>query len=291
MEQKPIINIMVDLETASTKENAAILSWAMVPFFSDGSECDEGDFDMTVSLTSCFLAGMDFDKDTQQWWLEQDPKARGAILHADEEVSIHTATVNAYAWLENLAEKYDLYIWSRGLDFDIPKMEWCFRKFVERPLPYKYSHKMDVRTVLKFMQIDQSAFEFKGVKHNALDDCRHDIEMIQKAYELKNQWMMSEVVVSAKKTADKIKEEKAEDKGWMPLLEIAGAMGVEGFFVNCSATLDREQVEKIEEFIFDLKKSYNELEKEKQSLRETCQDKDEEIFELRMKLKDLQAKA
>ena len=32
MEKKPILDIMVDLETASTKENAAILSWAMVPF-------------------------------------------------------------------------------------------------------------------------------------------------------------------------------------------------------------------------------------------------------------------
>ena len=222
MEMKPILNIMVDLETASTKENAAILSWAMVPFFSDGNECGESEFNMAVSLTSCFLAGMDFDKGTQQWWLQQDPKARGAILHAEEEVSIHTATVNAYAWLENLAEKYDLYIWSRGLDFDIPKMEWCFRKFVERPLPYKYSHKMDVRTVLKFMQIDQNQFEFKGVKHNALDDCLHDIEMIRKAYELKDKWMMSEVVVSAGKTANKIKAERAEkedrktDRGPIP---------------------------------------------------------------------------
>lgn len=182
MEKKPILNIMVDLETASTRENAAILSWAMVPFFTDGKKF-EGmeDFYRVVSLTSCFLAGMDFDKGTQDWWVKQDPKARGELLHA-EEMNIHGVAQEAYTWLANLAESYDLYLWARGLDFDVPKMEWCFRKFVERPLPYKYSHKMDVRTVLKFMQVDQSQFEVKGVKHNALDDCRHDIEMIQAAY-------------------------------------------------------------------------------------------------------------
>lgn len=291
MEKKPILNIMVDLETASTKENAAILSWAMVPFFSDGSDCDEGDFDMTVSLTSCFLAGMDFDKDTQQWWLQQDPKARGAILHADEEVSIHTATVNAYAWLENLAEKYDLYIWSRGLDFDIPKMEWCFRKFVERPLPYKYSHKMDVRTVLKFMQIDQSAFEFKGVKHNALDDCQHDIEMIQKAYELKNQWMMSEVVVSAKKTADKIKEEKAgKGRAMINVPELFRLIPIP----QCKLEHDKgmgfswEQINVIEETIRNQKDCIQRMEKEKDSLIETCHANQEELFEEKMKNKNLE---
>ena len=185
MEKKPILNIMVDLETASTKENAAILSWAMVPFFTDSSElCGMGPFCLSVSLTSCFLAGMDFDKDTQDWWMKQDPMARWAILGAGEEVSIQSASENAFAWLECLSEEYDLYIWARGLDFDIPKMEWCFRKFVERPLPYKYSHKMDVRTVLKFMQVDQSDREFKGTRHNALDDCLHDISLIQEAYRM-----------------------------------------------------------------------------------------------------------
>ena len=102
MEKKPILNIMVDLETASTKENAAILSWAMVPFFTDGTEvCDTDAFRLSVSLTSCFLAGMDIDKDTQDWWVNQDPMARWAILGAGEEVKfningvIYTRTTNA----------------------------------------------------------------------------------------------------------------------------------------------------------------------------------------------------
>jgi hypothetical protein len=102
-----------------------------------------------------------------------------------------SVTRAAYCWLSALAEKYDLYMWCRGVDFDLPKIEWCFRKFVEKSptdedFPYRYSHKMDVRTVLKFMQIDQSQFEFEGVKHHSVDDCRHDIKMVQEVYQIKN---------------------------------------------------------------------------------------------------------
>lgn len=182
MEQKKILNIMVDLETTSTKENSAILSWAMVPFFTDGQEVEDAEpMVLYIDLGSCFFAKMDIDKDTQDWWAQQTPNARASILTA-EKVSIQNASMEVYGWMSRLAEKYDLYMWARGLDFDIPKIEWCLRKFVGRELPYKYSHKMDVRTVLKFMGVDQTQFEFEGVRHNAVDDCNHDIKMIWFAY-------------------------------------------------------------------------------------------------------------
>ena len=181
MNNKPILNLMIDLETASRKENAAILSWAMVPFSLDGRPTKETVFHKTVSLTSCFLAGMDIEKETQEWWMKQDPVAKFRLCSMSGE-DIVSVAYDAYTWMESLSGTYDLYIWSRGLDFDIPKIEWCFNRFVERPLPYKYSHKMDVRTVLRFAGVDQSQFEFKGVKHCAADDCMHDIRMVQEAY-------------------------------------------------------------------------------------------------------------
>ena len=209
MEKKQILNIMVDLETASIKENAAILSWAMVAFTTDGSECNIEPFYRTVNLTSCFMAGMDIDRGTQDWWQQQSPESRAAILQADGE-NIFSVSYDAHCWLSALAESYDLYMWCRGIDFDLPKIEWCFRKFLEQNAPYKYYHKMDVRTVLEFMQIDQSAFPFEGIKHHSVDDCRHDIKMVQKAYQLKNDWMMAYVALSAKRTTDKFEDLRNE---------------------------------------------------------------------------------
>ena len=195
MKEKPILNIMIDLETASRKENAAILSWAMVPFNMDGTPMEKPAFHKSVSLTSCFLAGMDIERETQEWWMNQDPKAKFCLCSMPGE-DIVSVAYDAYTWMECLSVNHDLYIWSRGLDFDMPKIEWCFNRFVGRPVPYKYSHKMDVRTVLKFMGIDQSQFEFDGVKHCSIDDCRHDIMMIQEAYR-KNERRCSECRVVA----------------------------------------------------------------------------------------------
>lgn len=209
MEKKQILNIMVDLETASIKENAAILSWAMVAFTTDGSECNIEPFYKTVNLTSCFMAGMDIDRSTQDWWQQQSPESRAAILQANGE-NIFSVSYDAHCWLSALAESYDLYMWCRGIDFDLPKIEWCFRKFLEQNAPYKYSHKMDVRTVLKFMQVDQTQFPFEGTKHYAVDDCRHDIKMVQKAYQLKNDWMIAYVALSAKRTTDKFEDLRNE---------------------------------------------------------------------------------
>ena len=83
-----------------------------------------------VNMTSCFMAGMDIDKGTQQWWQAQSPEARAAVMKTEGE-SILSVTRAAYCWLSALAE-YDLYMWCRGIDFDLPKIEWCFRQFVEK---------------------------------------------------------------------------------------------------------------------------------------------------------------
>ena len=298
MEKKPILNIMVDLETASTKENAAILSWAMAPFFTDGTEfTDMEDFYRVVSLTSCFFAGMDVDKDTQDWWMKQEPKAKSPFLHAEDE-NIHGVAMEAYTWLSNLAEKYDLYMWARGLDFDIPKMEWCFRKFVERPLPYKYSHKMDVRTVLKFMQIDLSQFEMQGVKHNALDDCKHDIRMIQEAYKWKEKWMMAYTAMEAGKTAKELKGKRAKEDADSKCHTINAPELYKIIPIpHCKLEHNKGigynwcQIDAIETALRNLKESCSNLEKERDSLRDVCSKYSDEVYELKMQLKDLQAKA
>lgn len=278
MEKKTILNIMVDLETASTRENAAILSWAMVPFHTDGTEfTDTEDFHRVVSLTSCFMAGMHIDGDTQRWWMEQEPEARGMFLHA-EDANINGVAWDAYTWLSGLAEKYDLYIWSRGLDFDLPKIEWCFRRFVERPLPYKYSHKMDVRTVLKFMEVDRSQFEMRGTKHNALDDCRHDIRMIREAYrrarEQKEEWLDAHPVSYLDAGKPEIARLLAQKEGRVELPDIGKTLNCY-FAVDEAATLYRGDLVVIDSTLREQKAEILRL--------------SQEVGKLKQEVKDLQA--
>ena len=263
MEKKQILNIMVDLETASTKENAAILSWAMVAFMPDGIECDVKPFYKAVSLTSCFMAGMDIDASTQKWWQEQNPEAKAVIMN-DAAENILPVTHAAYCWLSALTEKYDLYMWCRGIDFDLPKMEWCFRKFLELEPPYKYSHKMDVRSVLKFMQIDQSQFPFGGVKHHSVDDCLHDIKMVWEAFRMKEELDKTYMTVSAQNTSEDIKarwsDEEAEKEGFLELKEIGELFG-HYFAVGSSVIFYRNDLRRIDDYIHSLKSSLEDVQK------------------------------
>ena len=193
MEKKPILNIMVDLETTAKTENAGILSWAMVAFAVNGEDIPEFTFERVVKLRSCFFAGMFVDPDTQNWWIRQDPRAIHHIVN-EEGYTIQSVAQSAYTQLELMAETYDVHLWSRGIDFDLPKVKWSFEKLLEKDennFPFKFSHKRDVRSILDFAMIDQYLFEFEGVQHRSKDDCQHDIKMIQAAYQKRKAWMES----------------------------------------------------------------------------------------------------
>lgn len=173
-------DVMLDLETVGLAENAGILSIAMLPFDRKGGETDAEPFFRTVDLSSCFMAGMCMSG-SQEWWMRQEPQAVAAIVNAEKH-PVPKVMNEAYTYLSAFAEKGELVMWSRGMDFDFPKLEWCFRKFVEKPLPYAYYNRRDVRTLVRELQVDESQIEFEGVRHNALDDCRHQVKAVQKAF-------------------------------------------------------------------------------------------------------------
>lgn len=179
-EKKPRIDVMLDMETCGLREDAALLSMSMIAF-RPGEEEERGVFDVAIDLTSCFMAGMQFDDDTQAWWMRQDAQARAGQVCRTDRVSIQKAMCDAHAWLTALTETYNVVMWCRGADFDFPKLEYGFRRFVEKPAPYPYWNKRDVRTFVRELGIDDRSMERKGVKHSSLDDCRHQITQLKAA--------------------------------------------------------------------------------------------------------------
>lgn len=177
----PRLDVMIDMETVSNAENAGILSLAFLPFNRYGEDVDIEPFYKVIDLASCYMAGMNMVS-CQEWWMKQDPKAISAIVNAPKKENISAVINEAFGYLSALAEQYELIIWSRGTDYDFPKLEWCLRKFVEKPTPYEYYNKRDVRTWVKETALDESQFEFEGVKHNALDDCRHQVKLLQASF-------------------------------------------------------------------------------------------------------------
>lgn len=200
-EQKPRIEVMLDMETCGIAETSAIMEVALVPFMLDGSKVDEGMVNHIIDLTSCFMAGMTQEPKTQEWW-GKDPhkaKARARLMKADK-VSITSSIDQIYDWLQALGSKYEVHLWDRGLNFDLPKLDRCFRELLElEEMPYPWWLVEDARTYCHAFDVHSEDVEFAGTPHAAIDDCRHQIKLVQRAYEVRSHLLDCKKIVE---TAD-----------------------------------------------------------------------------------------
>ena len=182
--EKPQLNLMLDLETASTRPEAAILSIAIVPFNLDASEPapEVPHHYEVINFASCFFEGDDIDKETQRRWMQQPVAAQLEIINRQGS-HVRMAIRDAYNYLTYLSEQYELIIWSQGIDFDFPILEYAFEKYVEsNKKPYSYWNKRDTRTIIKWSNVNSHDYVRTGTAHNALDDCRTQIKNVQAAY-------------------------------------------------------------------------------------------------------------
>lgn len=182
--KKTRLEVMLDLETTGIEETSGILEISLMPFFLDGTPTDMEPLTKTIDLTSCWLEGMTFDKSTQRWWMKQDAKAKWQLRHS-EKTDIRKAIKEAHQWLSALCEGYEVHVWCRGLNFDIPKFERCVRTLLEEELPYKWWNLEDARTYTHAFDVHTSDIEFQGIPHSAVDDCRHQIRIVQETYKRK----------------------------------------------------------------------------------------------------------
>ena len=103
------VNVMVDLETMSTKSNAAICSIGAVKF--EGKEILDT-FYCTINLKTCKDAGMHVSKDTVKWWSEQNKEALRELTRNN--IPLNQALDDFEEWFGPKS----LPVWGNGAVFD-----------------------------------------------------------------------------------------------------------------------------------------------------------------------------
>lgn len=170
-------NIMIDLETMGTKNDAAIIAIGAVEFDVETQKLGR-EFYLVVDLESAVAVGGVIDASTVLWWMKQSDEARAEFLKLG--VTIHFALGAFSRWCR--AKEEDPIIWGNGATFD----NVILRSAYERcglSVPWKYSDDRCFRTVRAlYLPIDTSSWG--GVKHNALDDAkwqaRYLLEVLKK---------------------------------------------------------------------------------------------------------------
>lgn len=155
-----MLQVMLDLETMSTKSNAAIASIGAVMFSKDDGIIDK--FYRTVDLRTCKGAGLHVDPETVKWWSQQSEEAQKALTI--DNVSLNQALDDFNEWYG----KDKKPVWGNGATFDNVIISHAYETInLTKPWPFYLDY--CYRTMKKqFEKIEADKRE--GVHHNALDD-------------------------------------------------------------------------------------------------------------------------
>lgn len=185
--KKERLDVMFDLETFSTNtDKGLVLSCAWIPFHLDGSPVEDVEpgivyFDKCSSMNY----GRIVDYNTMAWWMRQ-PNYEEMLINLEKfKMDFALGWCKVYAELSVIANHYKLVVWSRGIDFDFPLIQSCFRDAgITSKLPWQYYNKCDVRTLVKMAELTgyKKIVRAEGwEKHDAFDDCLFQIKEVQTA--------------------------------------------------------------------------------------------------------------
>jgi hypothetical protein len=167
MQIRPFTDVMIDLETLSTRPNAAIISIGAVLFNDDGLGQT---FYVPVSGDGQSDLGFHVDYKTLEWWTRQTAEARAAAFHDPNAVSIANAMLTFRTWLlDHEVGRSVRRAWSHGSGFDLPIVDHAFR-VCGLLNPIKYADHRDTRTIYELAGIDINGLRDPATHHNALAD-------------------------------------------------------------------------------------------------------------------------
>lgn len=178
---KTDINVMIDLETLSTRPHAAIIVIGAIKFKKDVNLSDDitqeninktDSFYRRITIDSCMYTGLHFDPDTEKWWKEQDNDVRYEALENPDRVHLVQALFAFSEWLHKDKEN-DIKVWGNGSNFDCTILGEAYTR-VGMEIPWKFWNVRDLRTIMDIGGVKMKDLPTYN-KHNAIYDCYRQI--------------------------------------------------------------------------------------------------------------------
>lgn len=170
---------MLDFETWGTSVGCAIRSIGSISFDPYSRKIDPQGFYANVDDASQQAHGLVRDPGTVEWWSKQSNAAQQA-LGSDQKPIEEVLQKWINWWLSQGAER----IWSQGANFDAVILEYLLKKVMKKSqAPWKFWNVRDTRTVYDMFSFDARSLPNTGTAHNALDDCKYQIQCIWAAQE------------------------------------------------------------------------------------------------------------
>lgn len=157
-------HIMIDLETLSTENDAAIIAIGAVEFDLDNILQER------LWLIDPRLASGRRDVSNLEWWSNQDPNTAWSMWSGSTRENIVAAEL--FNWMVPFHETH--WVWAGPSTFDLSILKTWYRS-QNMILSYNWRSASDLTTLSRLadeLGIDYSNEKFEGfVPHNALSDC------------------------------------------------------------------------------------------------------------------------
>ena len=184
-----IIDVMLDLETLDNTNSPAIIQIAAVSFNLEDGECGK-EFNVLINPKSCLDIGLTINGETVGWWLSQEKTVieKVFINSITNGLNITDALDSFSSFLNSLKtnENDIIHLWGNGTLADGKWIESAYLA-TKKKMVWKYSSHEDVRTLVslgkRILKRDlKEETDFVGEKHNAIDDCKHQIKYCHNIY-------------------------------------------------------------------------------------------------------------
>ena len=166
-------DVMIDIETCSTDNNAQILSIGIVKFNLFSEENNTETYTIYIDQSSC--KDYHIDENTMKWWEKQPKSVYDDAFTQGPRVSMKEACekLNEYC-------RFSTRYWCQGMNFDCVILTNAFKKEEVTPV-WKYWQWRDSRTV-------QNMCKQNKVKnnHTALSDAINQVETVKFVFKTYN---------------------------------------------------------------------------------------------------------
>jgi hypothetical protein len=169
-------DIMIDIETLALTPDATILSIGAVEF--DATSMGR-EFYVEIDPKQ----GRALDPETCLWWAQQSSafldKRKPVLDSALAALAAFMYPTHKDGYNRDVASDFEGGVWANSPVFDLAILRNAFDRFLILACPWDYHQERDVRTAKAFVaKADRP--EFTGTKHNALDDAKYQVLLVQK---------------------------------------------------------------------------------------------------------------
>ena len=183
-------DLMIDIETTGRTPGCAIIQIAAVPFNMNTGKISTNVFKMSINLDHQLKSnkGFTYCANTYKWWMKENPRLFKELSQC--KTTYNQVGSEFQKYFKSLKNNQNIRVWGNSNRFDLGIIEGWYKKAIG----YKFEPfwntwlERDVRTLASLDPQIKSNTKFVGTKHNAIDDCKHQIKYcraIVRKYKLK----------------------------------------------------------------------------------------------------------